>query len=382
MTNTAERERSRTPLRTRILNIAFWIVVPASFLSLIAVVFVVPGPFLHTEAKADAGIVIVEREGRDVAITVYRDNGANPIARLFSDDTGGVRITAIDLETGDTVWDERIHELQDTDRFLGSRRLLGAGEKNVFLRTTFNVYVFSITDGSLVATDEDIPGFEVATSALGHIVHREGTKDLLFMGGDWHTDTLQVLDMDTLEIRDPDEETAATWSCVLDRTGTPYEDHAMSNASLQTWGTEYTTEGSTSSYVLGRLVMVPPLEDACEGAVWEEDVFPDGQTTVEVLGQGTGRLLAVRSTGPGASALHVIDESSGMILDTSYPILTTTHAAQSPSGRFAIVAERDLTGIAPAVGKDARSSVVYVVDSEGAIHETILGRHGWFGLAW
>lgn len=378
MLKTKERERTRPAL----LNIVFWIVVPASFLSLIAVLFVVPGPFLYTEAKADAGIVITERDGRETAITVYRDGGANPLARLFSDRTGGVRITAIDLETGDTVWDERIHELQDTDRFLGSRRLLGAGEKNVFLRTTFNVYVFSITDGSLVATDEDIPGFEVATSTLGHIVHREGTKDLLFMGGDRHTDTLQVLDMDTLEIRDPDTETAATWSCVLDRTGTPYDDHAMSNASLQTWGTEYTAEGSASFYVLGRLMMVPPLEDACAEAIREEDVFPDGQTTAEVLGQGTGRLLAVRSTGPGASALHVIDESSGMILDTSSRILTTTHAAQSPSGRFAIVAERDLTGIAPAVGKDARSSVIYVVDGAGSIHETTLGRHGWFGLAW
>ena len=351
--------------------------------AMLCAIFVVPNPvFIRTDAQADAGIVIAERAGRETAITVYADLGANVLAGFFGDRSGGVRITAIDIATGDTVWDERIHEINGTDGFLHDRRLIAANDRYVFLRTTFNVYIFSVDDGSFVATDEDIPLLEDATDPLSHLLHRAGTDDILFMGAD--REALRVLDLHTLEVHDADDETAATWSCVLDWTGHPYEEDVTTDAWVRTWGAEdvYLSAGSS---LVGGFVRQEPLPDSCADAIWDEDVFPEPSAVdalYEELGIDGPHRLVVSTSGERDSVLEVREATTGTVLDRLSPVGEMTTAATGASGTFALTAERDLTGIAAAVGWDKRSSVVYVVNAAGQVHETILGRHGWFGLPW
>ena len=349
-----------------------------AFLGFVGCLLVVPGPFIRTDALADAGVVIAERDGREIAVTVYRASGASLLAELADD--GGRRIIAIDLETGDTVWDERIHETENVDAFLDDRQLIGASDAYVFLRTTFDVYVFSLEDGSLIATKEDIPHLTEATGALDRLVHPEGTDEILFMDGG--ADVLRVLDMNTLEVQDADPTTASTWFCVLDRMQYTYEDETASNASRPAWSTTETFGDSipSNSAVLGRSVLADPLPDACAAAGDDEDVFPEGKTTTEVLGDE--RALLLSDAGVTPFMLQVFDVSTGEILDASPETLTTRSAAAGSDGRFAVVADRDLTGIAPDLFREVHSSVVYVVDSTGRVHETILGTHGWFGMPW
>ena len=369
------------------------ILVSLLLLGTLGVLFVIPTPmFINTNANADAGIVIAERDGRETAITVYNDHGANLLAGLFGNQSGGVRITAIDIETGDTVWDERIHEVNGSDGFLTDRRLVAANDRYVFLSTTFTMYVFSVDDGSVVATDEDIPELDEATGPLSRMLYRDGTEEILFMDEDH--EVLRVLDLQSLDVHDADAETAATWSCVLDWTGQNYDDAVTTDAWSLVWNIDGDVDGAGlpgDATLLGRIVREEPLPDACADAVWDEDVFPEPETADEMfaaLGLEGPHRLALMDSAEGSAAFAVIDASSGEVRGRLSPSGAASpngrimSAAESVSGAFAVISDRDLTGIAPAVGTDAASSVVHVMNADGEIHETILGRHGWFGLPW
>ncbi|MGV2985766.1 PA2928 family protein [Microbacterium sp. AGC85] len=366
------------------------ILVSLLVLGTLGVLFVVPTPlFIHTDARADAGIVIAERDGHEIAVTVYNDHGANLLAGIFGDQSGGVRITAIDIETGDTVWDERIHEVNGSDGFLTDRRLVAANDRYVFLSTTFTMYIFSIDDGTLVATDEDIPELDDATGPLSRMLYRDGTDEILFMGSD--DGALRVLDLQSLEVHDADSETSSTWRCVLNWTGHSYDDDVTTDAWSAVWHVDGEIGGEglpADATLLGRMVREEPLPNACADAVWEEEVFPEPETVDEMfvaLGADGPHRLALMD---GEADLGVVDASSGEVLGRLSPVGAGSpngrimSAAGSVSGAFALVSDRDLTGIAPAVGTDAASSVVHVMNADGEIHETILGRHGWFGLPW
>jgi len=377
-----------THARTRrsIRGLLGWLFIAACVVGGLSVLFVVPGPFLHTDATADAGVVVVERDGRDVAVVVYRDHGANLLDQWLTGNSGGVRIAALDLETGDEVWNMRIEEVHGTDAFLGDRNLIGAGEKNVALRTSFNVYFFSIEDGGIVATDEDLPELHESMGALSHMVRPEGADEFMFFGsGD---ERPKKIDIDTLEVEELDTETAAAWGCTLDYMQTPYDvdGRIASSASLYAASAEDPSAGSwlpDGGWVLGRAVLVPPDPEVCANEPTDEDdTFPDGSTTVEPLGLDTVHRLITDDVGVGSRALHVVDARDGDVIDSSSSYVAARSAAEGREGRFVVVADRDLTGIAPALGEDARSSVVYTVNSKGELHETILGKHGWFGLPW
>jgi len=349
------------------------LVVSALVVATLAILFVIPGPFIHTEAVAKSGVVTARIDGREVAVTVYLDNGANPFWRMLKrDGSGGMRITAVDLETGEPVWDEEIH-----DPYRRERQLIGATDQYVFLRTTFHVYVFSLADGSVVATEDDIEGLDGATRSQGRIVHREGSDTLLFTDGD--SDGFFVLDMNTLKVSEPDADTVATWQCVLDRMRTPY-DTPTHVATASSPGLRSATDDAG---YLARAVYVAPVTGRCgqmtadDEVIGEDDIFPTGQTAYETLGEGTTNHRLQRDD----DTVTVVDTEDGAEIDTSSPVLEVVSGAASPEGRFAFIRQRDLSDIAPAV-RGQSSSVLYTVGQDGTIHEVILGRHGWFGRPW
>lgn len=394
----AKKQREPRSREHRTFNTMMTVVCMVSVLGGLGYLFVVPGFLIRTEANVDGGLVITEIDGREVAIVTYRDQGASPLDRLF-DDAGGARITAIDLQTGEAVWDERIN-----DDFTRDLQLIGAGSKYVFLETTFSTHVISLATGESIATQEDIPGLEASPDFGTVTVYREDTGEILFGLAD---KALQVLDMDTLQLRIADSQTAATWSCVLDwkRYTYPRGELGVTGASFGTTGNlEADVGGETFGFDGGTLVrggdatetvgdthfldpyfleeMVPavPATGACADATREADVFPDGTIATRTV-EADGRIIVGHKSATD-SVFSVVDTTSGEALSTSSPIVMTTDAAVSPSGRIAVVAQRDLTGVAPAVQGRTKSFVVYTVDVDGTMRELVLAPHGWFGLPW
>lgn len=339
------------------------------FSTLFIVFGVIPGAFIRTDSLASGGAVIAQRDGRDTAIIAYHDAGASIWDRWITHNAGGLRLIAIDIQTGEGVWDVGVGDEFDRDW-----KLIGASDENVFLRTTFETWVFAVDDGSEVARGEDIPTYADVSFNQGVQVHLEGSDEILFRLPDDPDGTLRTLDMNSLDAGEADPEFASTWWCAVGRSAIGYSlpfalPPVMSNTVLPTgWSDDGYAE---------RMTVRPPVTGACADAIWEEDLFPDGQDQREVVESGGHRLVSA-----GDGALDVVEIDGGEVVGSTSPMTRLRSAVPAAGGGMVLVADRELTGIAPSVWRETSSSVVYTIAADGTVHETILGAHGWFGLPW
>lgn len=339
-------------------------------LSIVLAIFaVVPGVFIRTDSLASGGAVVMQRDGRDTAVVAYHDAGASLWDRWVTRNAGGLRLIAIDIQTGEEMW-----EVGVGDEFNHDWKLIGASDENVFLRTTFETWVFSVNDGSEVVRGEDIPTYADVSFNQGVQVHLEGSDEILFRLPDDPDGMLRTLDMNSLDVGEADPEFASTWWCAVGRSAIGYSlpftlPPVMSNTVLPTW---WSDDGYAE-----RLIVRPPVTDACADAIWEEDLFPDGQDQPEVVESGGHRLISA-----GNGALEVVETEGGKVVDSTSSMTRLRSAVPAADGGMVLVADRELTGIAPSVWRETSSSVVYTIAADGTVHETILGAHGWFGLPW
>lgn len=340
-------------------------------LAIVLILFgVVPGVFIRTDSLASGGAVVVQRDGRDTAIVAYHDAGASLWDRWVTHNAGGLRLIAIDIQTGETVWDVGVGDEYDRDW-----KLIGASDQNVFLRTTFETWVSAVDDGSEVVRGADIPIYADVSFNMGVQVHIEGSDEILFRLPDDTDGLVRTLDMNSLGVGEADPEFASTWWCAVGRSSIGYSlpfalPPVMSNTVLPTW---WSDDGYAE-----RMIVRPPVADACADAIWEEDLFPDGQDQREVVESGGHRLISGGEDG----TLDVVEIDGDEVVGSTSSMTRLRSAVPAADGGMVLIADRDLTGIAPSVWRDTSSSVVYTIAADGTVHETVLGAHGWFGLPW
>lgn len=372
----------------------------------VAVMLVIPGPLISTAVRTGEGMIFAEIDGRDAVIISYDDNGFSGVGFFLPWNHGG-RIAAIDLDTGDTIWDSGL----DDAGFLA--RPIAAGEDYAYLETTFGFRVVSLANGSTVATEESIPGLGDYNALTTGFVFSP-TRNAIMVG----TEDFAVREivLDTLEAVDVDQSTYDTWSCVLDWRGHHYSESDTEAVAVEQMPTDgdvlgfalpsgsppgtpgkrltRLNDGGTGVTVgsetfvdpgfVAQSVLVEPEPLACPGAQWDDDVFPGGRVVLEPLGAAEGYTVVdhAQSARTDDRQITVVDAISGEVLGSSPAEGGLFDAAIAPSGQAVVIVDRFLPGVLPSWGTTPVTASVLLISPEGSLREIVLAPHGWVGLPW
>lgn len=374
----------------------------------IAVFFVVPGPLISTAARTGQGMLFAEIDGRDAVVIAYDDDGYSGFGFFNPWDLGG-RITALDLDTGETIWNRGLGD--DEPAFL--TRMLAAGENYAYLRTTFGFLVISLADGSTVATEDDFSD-AVDFADLTTEVAFSPSRNAIMIGAE--DAPVRKIALDTLEVVDVDAATSDTWSCVVAWNGHGYSEsdtEAVTVDQLPTGGevlgfgvpsgsapgtpgkrlSRLNDDGSGRSVggaifvdpgFVAQSVAVEPSPGACPHAQWDDDVFPGGRTIAVPLGtaDGYGVVDHAQSARTDDRQISVVDAASGEVLGSSPAEGGLFDAAIAPSGQSVVIVDRFLPGVLPSWGTTPVTASVLLISPEGSMREIVLAPHGWLGLPW
>lgn len=372
-------------------------------IAFVAVFFVVPGPVIHTAARVGPGIAFSTVDGRDVVVISYTDDAYAGLASFGGNDA---RVTAIDLATGETVWERGI------DDTASAPTVLAAGDEYAYLLDFSELYVIDLADGSSVAHSEDIAGLEDFDFFPAEIIYSRQQNAIMLGSGE--SPVLEIA-LDTLEAVESDKTTVGTWSCVLDWRGHTYsydmpEPVLVNSTSIEggtlgfglptgaapgTPGKRLSLVGAKGSsiavgpetFVNGQFVAESvrnePRPGACGTARSKRNVFPVDETVPAPVGISSGFAVVEHdvSARDGDRAISAVDTATGELLDSNTAEWGVTHARNIPSGGGAVVVDRFLTGVLPSLTVPVTSVVVLIAD-DGTMQEIVLAKHGWFGLPW
>lgn len=371
----------------------------------VAVLFVVPGPMISTAAEVGPGIAFAEVDGRDVAIVSYADHGYGGLSFFLPWQHDG-RVIAIDLANGETVWDRGI---ADT---VGALTVLAAGEKYVYLLESTELSVIDLEDGSVIARAADISGLENFEVFQAEIIHSPQRGAIMLRPEDGPV--LEIV-LDTLVAVEVDAHTDATWSCVLERMGhtyfygipepvlvdrTPIDQGVLGfgvpvGAAPGTPGKRLSradTHGESvavgsKTFVAGQFVSESvrnePQPGACQTAQWQDDVFPDDESSPVALGSDSGFVVIEHDINARDDdrAISAVDTASGEMLSANVADWGVTNARNAPDGGAVVVVQRFISGALPSLNVAVTATVVLIA-SDGSMQEIVLAKHGWFGLPW
>lgn len=371
----------------------------------IAVFFVIPGPMISTAARPGQGMLFTEIDGRDAVIIAYDDNGFAGLASFLS---SGPRIVALDLDTGETIWNRG---LDDELAFL--TRMLAAGDEYGYIETMSGLRVFALADGSTVATDEDIPGLGDIDTLTTTFAFSPAQNAVMVNPKEG---VVRKIVLDTLEAVDVDARTSDTWSCVLEWSGHGYAESdgeavlvdrmpdgdevlgfgVASGSAPGTPGkrlTRLNDDGSGlsvggESFVdpgfVAQSHLVEPAPQACPDAQWDDEVFPDGHAVSRPLGEDAGFAVVdhAQSARTDDRQISVVDTADGKMLASSPAENGMLDAATAPTGQSVVVTDRFLPGILPSWGTTPVTSTVLLISPKGSMREIVLAPHGWLGLPW
>jgi len=373
----------------------------------IALFFVVPGPMISTAARVGQGMLFAEIDGRDAVIIAYDDNGYSGIG-FFAPSHHDGRITALDLDTGETIWNRA---LDGEPAFL--TRMIAAGEEFAYLETTFGFRVIALADGSTVASENDIPGLR-DVDTLKTAFAFSPSQEAIFVNPE--EGVVRKIVLDTLEAVDVDSRTYDTWSCVLAWNGHGYSEGdseavvvgrmpvadevrafaVPSGSPPGTPGKRLTRLNRDGSGVtvghetfvdpgfVAQSVLVEPIPQACPRARWDDDVFPDGRVIAEPLGAETGHAVIdhAQSARTDERQITVVDAFSGEVLGSNPAEGGLVDAATAPSGQGVVIIDRFLPGVLPNWSTTPVTSTLLLISTSGAVREIVLAPHGWLGLPW
>lgn len=371
----------------------------------VGVFFVVPGPLINTAAQVGPGLAFAHVDGRDVVIFSYRDTGYSGLS-FFLPGSLDPHVTAIDISTGETVWDRSV------DDDVSEATTLAAGRDYAYLLGTVELLVIDLKDGSVVARTADIAGLEDFEVFHAEIFYSAAQQAIMLLPADGR---VRAIAIDSLTAVEVDDRTQSTWECILDRMGEPYyspvpdpvlSDRASSDADALGFGLSSgaapgtpgkrlirTDPDGTSVTVGDQSFVAPgfvaesthnePRPGACPTAAWSDEVFPQGESRADPLGVESGFAVVEHdaSARDDARAISVVDTDDGALLSTNPAEGGMTHARRSPVGGAALIVDRYLPGVLPSVSVPV-TSVLLLVSPEGSMHEVVIAKHGWFGMPW
>ncbi|WP_062213946.1 PA2928 family protein [Streptomyces sp. NBRC 109706] len=190
-----------------------------------------------------------------LALVPYeRDGSSNPV-QMISGDTWQKRLVAVDLNTGDRVWDVKL-----SGELIWEAAVLATSPEYAYLVTDDGLRIVDLVDGSTVAHPDEIPGlgadYIASDSAYAYDSARRAVVALDMMG------EVRAIPLGGIEAAPADEDTTATWA---DRLG-------ESSPSVDT---EATTGSSASAGDFGSVQLRPRSPGAPAGTLVLTD--PEGR---------------------------------------------------------------------------------------------------------
>lgn len=193
----------QSPRRRRRLGFGVVGIVP--FLAVPAIIFfAAQGDSSDYDVETMPGIGFATTQDQTLVLVPYHAHGG---AGLF-DSAFNVRLTAVDIDTGDKAWDVQLR-----DDLIWDAGVLASGANYSYLATTDGLVIVSIADGTVVARDGGIDGLGTAYvasyNAYGFDAER-GVIVALDVNGSIHS-----IPLDSLTATAADAATAADWSARL-----------------------------------------------------------------------------------------------------------------------------------------------------------------------
>ncbi|MDT0266534.1 PA2928 family protein [Streptomyces sp. DSM 44915] len=97
----------------------------------------------------------------EVALVPYERDGGTGVFRMF-DDPWETRLAAVDVATGDSLWDVRL-----SGELIWEARVLATSDTHVYLNTDDGLRIVALADGSTVVAPDAIPGIGAGHIAAG-----------------------------------------------------------------------------------------------------------------------------------------------------------------------------------------------------------------------
>jgi len=160
-----------------------------------------------------SGIGFAVHDGEDLVLVPYDRTGTAGFLDKVTHDPTEVRVAAIELDSGDNLWDVQI-----SDEIGWNAAVIAAGETYAYLATDDGLTVLDLDNGAVAAEPGRLLGLEAAQSASGAAYAFDPELQAvvaLDVNGTIHT-----IALDTLEAVTAGADTVATWSGLLFAEGT------------------------------------------------------------------------------------------------------------------------------------------------------------------
>lgn len=338
---------------------------PALLLAALVTIFAVPGVVVRTGATVGEELAFTTVAGREAVLFAYETEGFGELAG------GGSRVAAVDVATGETLWDEELPDI----RF--DAAVIAAGRTHAYVRHGHGLEVIAVADGSVVASAGD--GDTRSTYRYDRV--RNAIVAVT------RTGAVRMIPLDGTSAVPADRDVTDTWSCVpaAGPVPTTYDQTTGTARTVTLRRPPEVPDGlplhrlsgprATDEYVDGAFLMeflpVDPPRRACPDLGPAEDLYPrDEAATGRAVVTASGHAVIQSRTDLNAddTTLTVVALDTGRRTATVASGRGYHRALTAPSGRLVIVA--------PAPDTD----VLYLVDARGSVRTAPVGERGWFGV--
>ncbi|MFD0559126.1 hypothetical protein FB566_5088 [Stackebrandtia endophytica] len=350
------------------------------------------------DIELEPGFVVGQIDGRDVVFVPYERSGSRGMFQLMTQDMFQSRIAAIDMVTGDTLWDTKI-----VGEMLSEGRVIAAGRQYVYIATQEGLTILESADGAVAAVPDAITGltdgYVAEAGAYGFDADAEAVV-AIDRDGVFH-----VIELDGLTATPADAAITDRWTGVLSGSGghwtvsgksdtygfngpeelvrlNPARPGALGSVLTRTSISGETTQIGEAVFYDGKLV-IDQTDLAVDGQLvrealsggWErhEDYHSEIQNAGKVAGAAADVVLIehVRGVGDDVQLLSTVSLETGEVIDTI--------ETGSSSGRSICLESGEV--ILPVSLPDNWSPhALALIDQQGAITVADVGSVGFFGF--
>ncbi|SOD63365.1 hypothetical protein SAMN06297387_11097 [Streptomyces zhaozhouensis] len=206
------------------------------------------------DISVQPGLGLAVTPARQLALVPYERDGEAGVLGPFGGDLWQKRLVAVDLATGERVWDVRL-----SSELIWQARVLVAGDTHAYLATDDGLMIVDLTDGSVAVAPDEIPGIgadHIASGAAYGYDSARGAVVAMDVRGAYHT-----IPVGELAAAPADESTSAAWAGRLTDGPMSVESQAL-------------TAEDASAGEAGHLTLEPTTDAAPSGALLLDG--PDG----------------------------------------------------------------------------------------------------------
>ncbi|MFB9908505.1 PA2928 family protein [Allokutzneria oryzae] len=320
-------------------------------------------PEPDVEVQRDVGFATVN--GREAALLPYERSGSRGMFQLMFRDMFQVRLAAMDLRTGERLWD-----IQLSDKLLWNASVLAAGKTTAYVSTDAGLVAVSLANGEVLAERAGFGGLGDSYVASRSAYAFDADRNVVVAMD--ATGNVHTIALDSLVTTPADAATAAMWNGKLSGKR-PLPDASSTTA-------KEAMLNPTESLVLKDKPMGATLFRRVPGGRISpvgDTVFHNAQIVLErssprtAAGARSGHVLVQheRNVNDKTNVLSVVSLATGAVTDS---LVVGSSRAQTVSD--------DKTAVTVATEGKSHPNGLAVVGADGRITHFSVGTSNVFGL--